>query len=382
MPLTTIQDVLYKADGTKFNGLLIISWNSFEADDMSNIVSQNLTVKVVDGNFRVRLVPTADSNPPSYYSVKYNSDGKIQFQETWVVGTASTPLRIRDVRASSSSTSPLQPPSQTPIQESDVVRLVGDLGLRPVKRAGLQRGAAINASGGMEAVFGNPSDCVFVDGTSGPCGGAGPVFTDGEVPGGVVDGTNGTFTLASTPSPAGSLVLYRNGIAQKPAVDYTLTVATVQFLTGAIPQPGDTLLAWYRLPPAGPLIGGLTAPGPQIRCSAAGASTSSASLTSLGSCTIPANVLQTGDRVEIHFDLAHAGTATGFEFKVFRGGTVLVDRMASAAELMIAGKGESAVYSCGAQLRSESWGTLIGYAASVTNATDNIVPAMAINFQA
>ena len=65
----------------------------------------------------------------------------------------------------------------------------------------------------------------------------------------VVDGTNGTFTLASTPSPASSLVLYRNGIAQKPAVDYTLTGATVPFLTGAIPQPGDTLLAWYRLPP-------------------------------------------------------------------------------------------------------------------------------------
>jgi hypothetical protein len=83
---------------------------------------------------------------------------------------------------------------------------------------------------------------VFVDGTSGPCGGAGPVFTDAEVPGGVVDGTNATFTLANTPSPAGSLVLYRNGIAQKAGVDYTLTGATVQFLTGAIPQPGDTLL--------------------------------------------------------------------------------------------------------------------------------------------
>ena len=77
---------------------------------------------------------------------------------------------------------------------------------------------------------------------------------------------------------------------------------------------------------------------------------------------------------EIDFDLGHTGTATGFEFKVFWGSTVLVDRMASAAELMIAGKGESAVYSGGAQLRSESWGTLIGYAATVTNATDSIVP--------
>ena len=30
-PLTTIQDVLYKADGTRFNGYVQISWNSFEA---------------------------------------------------------------------------------------------------------------------------------------------------------------------------------------------------------------------------------------------------------------------------------------------------------------------------------------------------------------
>ncbi len=383
--LTTIQDVLYKADGTKFNGLLIISWNSFEANDTSNIVSQAVTVKVVDGNFRVQLVPTTDSNPPTYYTVKYNSDGKIQFQETWVVGAVSTLLRIRDVRASTSTPSSLQLPSQSPIQETDVVGLTGDLGLRPVKGPGFGpgRAASINSAGGIEAVFGNPSDCVLVDGTSGPCGvGSSATFVDGEVLGGVIDGANASFTLANQPNPAGSLVLFRNGIVQKPTVDYTLTGATVLFLAGAIPQPGDTLLAWYRLPGAAPIIGGQTAPGPVILCSAAGTSTSSASFTSLGSCTIPANVLQTGDRVEVHFDLGHSGTATGFEFKALWGGTVLVDRAAAAVETMIAGKGESAVYSGGAQLRSESWGTSLAYAATVGNATDSIVPALTIDFQA
>src|SRR2546430_12457481 len=49
---------------------------------------------------RARLVPTADSIPSIFYNVKYNSDGKIQFQQTWSVGVASTPLRIRDVRVS------------------------------------------------------------------------------------------------------------------------------------------------------------------------------------------------------------------------------------------------------------------------------------------
>ena len=35
-PLTLIQDVLYKADGSRFNGFVQISWNSFEAGDTSN----------------------------------------------------------------------------------------------------------------------------------------------------------------------------------------------------------------------------------------------------------------------------------------------------------------------------------------------------------
>jgi len=43
------------------------------------------------------------------------------------------------------------------------VGLVGDLGLRPVKGPGFTavRATAINASGGIEAAFGNPSDCVL-----------------------------------------------------------------------------------------------------------------------------------------------------------------------------------------------------------------------------
>ena len=387
-PLTIIQDTLYKADGTPFNGLLIISWNSFQADNQANVVAQTLTVRVIDGYFRVQLAPTGDANPPSSYTVTYNSDGKVQFQETWVVGTSSTPLTIAAVRTSTTSipsnNSPVQPSPQTPIPESAVTGLTNDLSLRPMKGTGFAPGsvALINSTGAIDAVIGNPSDCVFVDGSSGPCGGAGPLFSDGEVPGGTVNGNNTTFTLANAPSPAAGLALFRNGIAQKATVDYTLTGSTVQFLTGAVPQPGDTLLAWYRLPPAGGGSTPQTAVGPQVICSRAGTSTSSTSFTSLGACTISANVLQTGDRVEIHFDLAHTGTAAGFEYQAIWGATTITDRVATAAEVMIAGKGEAGLYSGGAQLRAESWGTVLAYAASVANATDNVAPGLTINFQA
>jgi len=387
-PLTIIQDTLYKADGTPFNGLLIISWNSFQADNQANVVAQTLTVRVIDGYFRVQLAPTGDANPPSSYTVTYNSDGKVQFQETWVVGTSSTPLTIAAVRTSTTSipsnNSPVQPSPQAPIPESAVTGLTNDLSLRPMKGTGFALGsvAMIDSAGAIDAVIGNPSDCVFVDGSSGPCGGAGPLFSDGEVPGGTVNGNNTTFTLANAPSPAASLALFRNGIAQKATVDYTLTGSTVQFLTGAVPQPGDTLLAWYRLPPAGGGSTPQTAVGPQVICSRAGTSTSSTSFTSLGACTISANVLQTGDRVEIHFDLAHTGTAAGFEYQAIWGATTITDRVATAAEVMIAGKGEAGLYSGGAQLRAESWGTVLAYAASVANATDNVAPGLTINFQA
>jgi len=249
---------------------------------------------------------------------------------------------------------------------------------------GVGRAAMINSAGGIDAVIGDPSDCVFVDGTSGPCGGASPLFSDAEVPGGTMDGNNTTFTLANPPSPAASLALFRNGMAQKASVDYTLTGSTVQFMTGAVPQLGDTLLAWYRLPAASPLMGQQTtsSASPQVICSAAGSSTSSTNFASLGTCAIPANVLQTGDRVEMHFDLAHTGAAVGFEYQAIWGATTFTDRIAAGAEAMVAGKGEAAMYNGGAQLRAESWGTVLAFAASVANATDNAVPGITVNFQA
>src|ERR1035438_7420025 len=90
-PLTTIQDVLYKADGTPFHGTLTISWTSFEAIDRSAIEQQTTTVTVVNGNLQVQLVPTTTATPAAYYTVVYNSDGLVQFQETWAAPSRVAP---------------------------------------------------------------------------------------------------------------------------------------------------------------------------------------------------------------------------------------------------------------------------------------------------
>ena len=41
--------------------------------------------------------------------------------------------------------------------------------------------------------------------------------------------------------------LFRNGLYMTPNFDYTLSASTITFATGAVPQPGDTLTASYRV---------------------------------------------------------------------------------------------------------------------------------------
>lgn len=67
---------------------------------------------------------------------------------------------------------------------------------------------------------------------------------DAEVPAGVIDGTNVTFTLINTPTPASSLRLYRNGLRKVSPDDYTITGNTITYQNP--PSPGDSHVADYR----------------------------------------------------------------------------------------------------------------------------------------
>jgi hypothetical protein len=381
-PLTTIQDVLFKADGTRFHGTLSISWTSFEAIDHSAITQQTTTVTVVNGNLQVQLVPTTTATPAAFYTVVYNSDGLVQFQETWAVPSSAQPLRIRDVRVAGVGALGVAPVVDT-IQESDVIGLLSDLGARPLKGPAYAAGrvAFVNETGALETVTGTPADCVRVDGTSGPCGGTQPNFVDGDSPAGLVDGANTAFTLSGVPSPAPSLTMYRNGMLQKPVQDFTLSGNQIQFAPAAAPQPGDTLLASYRV------AGGATDapqlyPNPQVLCSGLGAATNASTLASIGTCTIPAALLTAGDRVEIRFDLDHAGTAGGFSFAVLWGATTVLARNASAADAQAAGRADAALTAAGAQLSHQSWGTSLAFAAGVGKSTVDPTAGVTVNFQA
>ncbi len=120
-----------------------------------------------------------------------------------------------------------------------------------------------HGSGAQVQLFGGGipamNDCAMFDASGnvvsagGSCGSVHvPVFQDAETPAGTIDGSNAVFTLAAAPNPGGSLELVKNGVMQKAGVDYTVSGNTITFTSGAIPQAGDALLAWYRMGTSAP----------------------------------------------------------------------------------------------------------------------------------
>jgi hypothetical protein len=67
-----------------------------------------------------------------------------------------------------------------------------------------------------------------------------------ETPAGTINGSNTTFTLASTPV-SNTEQVFVNGVLQNPGAgnDYTISTTTITFLSGAIPQTGDIVRVTY-----------------------------------------------------------------------------------------------------------------------------------------
>jgi hypothetical protein len=80
-----------------------------------------------------------------------------------------------------------------------------------------------------------------------PGTGQAATFSDAEVPSGIVNGTNPTFTLTAAPNPVLGLRLFKNGMLLAQNGDYTLSGKRITFASAQVtPQPGDSIIAYYR----------------------------------------------------------------------------------------------------------------------------------------
>jgi hypothetical protein len=71
-------------------------------------------------------------------------------------------------------------------------------------------------------------------------------FVDQITPFGVIDGSNVTFTLPSTPD-AGSVYFWLNGVLQRSGIGNDYTISSTTITTTTAPEVAGVLLASYRI---------------------------------------------------------------------------------------------------------------------------------------
>ena len=145
-----------------------------------------------------------------------------------------------------------------------------------------------------------------------------------------------------------------------------------------MPQAGDLIQASYRYAdPANPLSSMTT---PQVICSSAGTSTNSTTLTSLGTCRIPANLLQAGDRVELRFEAVHQGTASAYTIRAAWGSTTMLSRNGVTGDSAVAARIDSGIYANGAQWSVQSWNSTGALTAAIGTSSDSLASELLITF--
>ncbi len=240
--LTQIQDTVYNPNGTPFNGTVVITWTGSSTPTGGNPTPYGTSVKIYNGALSVLLVPSTNTVPAvSYVAVFNSSDGLISWSETWNVPPSATPVTLSEVRQSAGGTTGQGniPISQVTGLTSYLNAITGSLTTLSSTVAGLN--ATVNSLSSSVTTLTS-----LVDGLS--SGSASPLFVDGENPAGTMDGVNAAFTLAHIPSAPGTLTLFRNGLLQANGVDFTLSGGAITFSANSVPQPGDLLQAYYRIP--------------------------------------------------------------------------------------------------------------------------------------
>ena len=245
--LTQIRDTVVNADGSPFNGTVVITWNGFTGSNPGTIAPLSTSARVYSGTLSVLLVPTTTASPGTFYqAVYYDTNGVAVWTETWQVPPSGTPLTLSTVRTSASTGSG----ASTGTGGGSGTTGTGGSGqfaTLPISLNQITGLSAILAS--LNFAISGLNTQLNTIGSTPPTTAS---FVDSDSLSGTLDGVNATFNLSQTPVPASSLSVFRNGLLQSLGIDYTVSGSAVTFLPASVPLPADLLNAAYRVAAPGP----------------------------------------------------------------------------------------------------------------------------------
>src|SRR5216683_787857 len=98
---TTVTDTIYRADGTKATGTVIVSWPAFSNAIGQTVPSGSTSVTIgAGGLLSVQLAPNAGATPiGSYYTAVYHLDDGSVSREFWVIPSSQVPVHLSAVKS-------------------------------------------------------------------------------------------------------------------------------------------------------------------------------------------------------------------------------------------------------------------------------------------
>ncbi len=102
IPTTTVQDTVYRADGTAAGGTVLISWPAFTTATGRTVAAGSTSVTIgAGGSLSVPLVANSGSTPMgSYYTVVYHLNDGTETRSYWVVPVSSYPVLVSAISTS------------------------------------------------------------------------------------------------------------------------------------------------------------------------------------------------------------------------------------------------------------------------------------------
>lgn len=102
VPTTTVQDTVYRADGTAAGGTVLISWPAFTTATGRTVAAGSTSVTLgTGGALSVALVANSGSTPMgSYYTVVFHLNDGTETRSYWVVPVSAYPVQVSAISTS------------------------------------------------------------------------------------------------------------------------------------------------------------------------------------------------------------------------------------------------------------------------------------------
>src|SRR5579875_1123443 len=96
---TTIQDTVYRADGTPASGTVVVSWATFTTAAGQVVAAGNTSAAIgPNGALSLALTPNAGATPTgSYYTAVLHLDDGTTSQQYWVIPVSATPVTLATI---------------------------------------------------------------------------------------------------------------------------------------------------------------------------------------------------------------------------------------------------------------------------------------------